>query len=169
MCSRKFLSFNGWWVEPGYVSHHSVLQNLDPKSMARSHQKFLTGFDSCCCWSVLKQSSAAWKRILLHSQSAPPRDAACDMNVTSAIRAKPCCKPHILGIKPQGTVWGLPTRCWSPKCADLLLACAYDLRSTAQETLCWPLISLGCAGPSTDEAVPRTASELSSSDAQVYL
>jgi len=49
MCSSKFLSFDGWWVESGYVSCQSVLQNLDPKSMARPHRKFLAGFDTCGC------------------------------------------------------------------------------------------------------------------------
>ena len=49
MCSSKFLSFDGWWVEPGYESCQSVLQNLDPKSMAHPHRKFLAEFDTCGC------------------------------------------------------------------------------------------------------------------------
>jgi len=54
------------------------------------------------------------------------------MNFTSAIRAKPCCKPLVLKFGPQGTVRGVPTSSRSPKRADLLLACAHALRSTAQ-------------------------------------
>jgi len=57
------------------------------------------------------------------------------MNFTSAIRAKSCCKPLVLKIGPQGTVRGVPTSSWSPKRADLLLACAHALRSTAQRPL----------------------------------
>jgi len=108
-----------------------VLQNLDPKSMARPHRKFLSGFDTCSCWRTLKRIFAAWKRVLSHSQSAPPRDASCDMNFTSTIRAKPCCKPLVLKIGQQGTVRRVSTSSWSPKRADLLLACAHALRSTA--------------------------------------
>jgi len=55
------------------------------------------------------------------------------MNFTSAIHATPCCKPLVLKIGPQGTVRWVPTSSWNPKRADLLLACAHALRSTARE------------------------------------
>jgi len=49
MCSSQFLSVDGWWVEHGYVSCQSVLQNLDPKSMALGPRTMHThGFDFDC-------------------------------------------------------------------------------------------------------------------------
>ena len=37
-CS-KFLFFHGWWVKPGHVIDQLVLQNVDPKRMARPLRK----------------------------------------------------------------------------------------------------------------------------------
>jgi len=67
------------------------------------------------------------------------------MNFASAIHAKPCCEPLVLKSGRQGTGRGVPTSSWSPKRADLLLACAHPLRRSA-------------LGPSWQDAVAvRTA------------